>query len=118
MSWERKQPVVLSIIIFALCLLLVLNMLPALLAGYVASIFMVIGPLLGVYTGIQFLKNDADGFGGIIFHLFILYCGIYYLVLSISDIVTIVSHAVEVLPVIIDFAIAGLGWLGFFMYYD
>lgn len=124
MTWERKQPDVLCAIIFILCAMLILKILLSFfdanltLTEGAENMFFSVWPLIGIYTGIKFLRDDKWGFGGILFHLFILYCGIYYLALSITDIVTILSHAMEILPIIVDFATSSLGWLGFFMYYD
>jgi hypothetical protein len=112
MTWNRKQPVILGIIIFILCALQFLDIIHK---GYW---YLVGWPLIGIYIGVVFVKDDKGGLGGILFHLFILYCGIYYLVLSLIDVVAIISNAVEILFVIVDFITTGLGWLGFFMYYD
>ena len=119
MAWNRKQPISLCIIIFTLCILLAIDMIHVLVNGNEIIFFiMTVAPLFGMYTGVAFLRKDKDGFGGIIFHLFMLYCAIYYLVLSIVDIATVASNVWNIFYMILNMATTGLGWLGLFMYYD
>ena len=112
MAWNRKQPAILGSILFVLSAFLFLDI------GYRAYWYLIAWPLLGMYTGTAFFRKDEDGFGGIIFHLFILYCAIYYLVLSIIDITTFTSSIASIIFTILNVATTGIAWFGLFMYYD
>jgi hypothetical protein len=129
LGWDRRQNVALIAILFIASAVLVAKRIPVLLflTGTNArfdtfeEIFWFAWPVIGTVAGIGFLVKDVSGSGGLLFHLFILYCGILYTVLSIVDIVTIVSFAGQgttLLTTVADIVVAGCGWFGFFLYYD
>ncbi|MFO8017026.1 MAG: hypothetical protein R6U96_00180 [Promethearchaeia archaeon] len=75
-------------------------------------------PAFGISCAIELFRKDKWGWGGIFFHIFILYCGIYYSILSIMNILSFTISFHWGITFSIHFSIAFLGWLGYILYYD
>jgi hypothetical protein len=75
-------------------------------------------PLLGIWCAVEFFRKDIWGWGGILFHFFILYCAIYYAIQTIIFLINFNLNIQSVLLIMLNFIIALLGWVGFFLYYD
>lgn len=122
MEQEQKFFAVLSLIIFANSVLLIVKFLliwsfssPS-LCDYLGLLW----PVIGIAIIYEFLRSKRDqwGWGGLLFHIFILYCAIYYI---IEFIIGISNYSIElslILYLIIYLIISSLGWIGFFYYYD
>jgi hypothetical protein len=129
LGWNRHQNMALIGILFVASAVLIAKRIPVLFSPGISStrfdvfeeIFWFVWPVFGLIAGFGFLVKDVSGAGGLLFHLFILYCGILYLILSIADIVMIVSFSGQgttTLTTIADIIVAACGWFGFFLYYD
>lgn len=75
-------------------------------------------PVIGIWCATEFFRKDKWGWAGILFHIFILYCGIYHLILSIFNILSFTISLHWVVGFIIHLSIAFLGWFGYILYYD
>lgn len=124
MEDERKYYLFLSLILLTLSSLLLIKFLPNIVFWNTSSnsfIFDILGliwPFFGISCAIEFLLKDKWGWGGILFHIFILYCAIYYLIMTIIAGFNF-SHQLEfLLPFLLNLAITVLGWFGFLLYYD
>nr|MDO8111114.1 hypothetical protein [Candidatus Sigynarchaeota archaeon] len=124
MNDKRTYSHILGLILFCISGLLVLRVLPEIFAwnspatNKFGIIFTIVWPVLGVLDGIEFLGKDKTGWGGILFHLVILYALIGYTVQGIIDVVNAFQQSGIIVTLIVDISIAALGWLAFFYYYD
>lgn len=124
MDEEKKHYRNLVILLFILSGLLLIKILPNIIIWNTNSsqllwdLFGLLWPFIGICTALEFLNKDKWGWGGIIFHIFILYCGIYYIILIIQGILTFSIDMLFIGSYILNIAIAVLGWLTFFYYYD
>jgi len=124
MDEERKYFLFLSVIVSILSGLLLIKFLPNVLYWNVSAstfLFDILGliwPFLGFFTVLEFLSRDKTGFGGILFHIFVLYCAIYY---SINILVSMFSFSVDfkfMFSFCLNLCIMVIGWFGFLIYYD
>ena len=124
MNEERKHYLILSFILLINSLLLLFKFLPSIIFWNTLSdtlLFDILGliwPLIGIQCAIEFLFEDKWGWGGILFHFFILYCAIYYLILIIISSFSFLFQIEFIFSFSINLAITILGWFGFFYYYD
>ena len=79
-----------------------------------------IWPIMGFAIIFEFLRKNRDkwGWGGLLFHFFILYCGIYYLIVLIQGFIGFTLEGIFLTHLLINAAISVLGWIGFLFYYD
>lgn len=124
MDEERKYFLFLSVIVSILSGLLLIKFLPNVLYWNVSAstfLFDILGliwPFLGFFTVLEFLSRDKTGFGGVLFHIFVLYCSIYY---SIIILVSMFSFSVDfkfMFSFCLNLCIMVIGWFGFLIYYD
>ena len=126
MDDEKKFYMNLSIILVIISGLLLLRLLPNIFLWNISSssffidLIGLIWPLIGISIAIEFLRSQRDkwGWGGFLFHIFILYCGIYYLILIIQSIIDFSVEISFIYNFVLYLAISGLGWFGFLYYYD
>ena len=74
-------------------------------------------PIIGFIVAVLFLKRDGytTSASEIMFFLFILYCGIYFIIPSISMLLNPL-YSDNFLVIILNFIIIGLGWCGIAYY--
>jgi hypothetical protein len=74
-------------------------------------------PIVGFIAAILFLKRDGytTSASEIMFFLFILYCSIYFIFPSIS-MLSDPQLATNILLIVLNFIIIGLGWIGIAYY--
>ena len=124
MEEERKYYIILSLILLILSALLLLKFLPNIIFwntssnSFVFDILGLIWPFMGIHCAIEFLLRDKWGWGGILFHIFILYCAIYYLIMTVIASFNFSYQFEFILPFILNLAISMLGWFGYLLYYD
>ncbi|MFX1498303.1 MAG: hypothetical protein ACFFBH_12320 [Promethearchaeota archaeon] len=126
MNYERKYYLVYGFLIILLCVLLLLKFLPDLIIliitsnEYILDLISLVWPILGLSVAFEFLRKKTDkwGWGGILFFVFILYCGIYYLFLVIISIFNFVSNFGFIFDFILNISICSISWLTYFLYYD
>ncbi|MHA1148661.1 MAG: hypothetical protein ACTSR8_10495 [Promethearchaeota archaeon] len=122
MQEEKKFFIVLSLIILVDCILLLVKfslvwfLLKANLWDYLGLIW----PAIGIATIFEYLRPQRDkwGWGGLLFHFFILYCGFYYIIEFILLIISFTYEQVIIINAIIYLAISTIAWIGFLYYYD
>ena len=126
MDDEAKFYTTLSLILFALSGLLILKFLLIVVVWEISGSNIIVDylgllwPFIGICTALEFLRSPRDkwGWGGFLFHFFILYCAISYLIISIQNILGFIIQIEFVLVFIIQLTLSVLGWLGFLYYYD
>lgn len=124
MEEEKKHYLILSALILLNSALLLIKFLPTIIEWNIDSerLFMdllgLIWPVMGVSIAIAFLLGDKWGWGGILFHIFILYCAIYYAVLIVEGMFTFQLELNFILTFITNLSIGVVGWVSFFYYYD
>lgn len=125
MNNERKHLVILSSAILFLTILLFIRSLLSIIEPTQSQIFRnsgyvdLIWPILGLIIVIQFLRNDTDGWGGILFHIFILYCGIYFAIFVIITLLGSYSSLINVfLSLLLYMSISAIAWMTYLYYYD
>jgi hypothetical protein len=75
-------------------------------------------PIIGTWSGIEFLRKDSWGWAGILFHLVIFYTAIGYTVLGVIDVVAIFQQGAPAVYGVLDGILAAAGWVGLCFYYD
>ena len=124
MEDERKHYLILSLILLILSAILLIKFLPNIILWNTSSksfVFDIIGlvwPIFGIHCAIEFLLRDKWGWGGILFHIFILYSAIYYLVLIIIACFSFSFQSEFIYTFSLNLAVSILGWFGFLLYYD
>ena len=124
MEDERKYYLIISIILLIISAILLFKFLPNIIFWNTSSdsfLFDLLGliwPFMGIHCAIEFLLRDKWGWGGILFHIFILYCSIYYLILIIIAIFSFSYQFEFIFPFLLNLVISVLGWFGFLLYYD
>lgn len=124
MEDERKYYLILSLILLILSALLLIKFLPNIILWNTSSksfLFDILGliwPIIGIHCAIEFLLKDKWGWGGILFHIFILYCAIYYLIIIVIAIFSFTYQFEFLLSFSLNLAVLVLGWFGFLLYYD
>jgi hypothetical protein len=126
MNSERKIPVILGGILFSISALLVARFPPNVLAWgeplgtspLLDDLVMLAFPIIGIWSGIEFLRKASWGWAGLLFHLVIWYTAIGYTILGIVDAVAIFQQGAPVVNAILDGILAAAGWLGMGFYYD
>lgn len=124
MEEEKKHYLVLSSLILTNSILLLIKFLPSVILWdtnsetFLFDLLGLIWPLMGSSVAIEFLLGDKWGWGGILFHLFILYCAIYYAVLIVEGMFTFQLELNFILTFITNLSIGVIGWVSFFYYYD
>lgn len=126
MNYEREYYLIYGFLIIFLCVLLLLKYLPDLIISittsneYILDLISLIWPIFGFSVAFEFLRKKTDkwGWGGILFFIFILYCGIYYLFLVIVSIFNFEISFGFIFDFILNISICSIGWLTYFLYYD
>ena len=124
MQEEKQHYLILSVLLWFNSALLLARFLPNLVLWnpgsetFLIDLLGLIWPIMGISASIEFLLADKWGWGGLLFHFFVLYCGIYYLVLIIQAILAPIASWAHVISIIMDVAISTVGWLSFLYYYD
>ena len=124
MEDERKYYLILSLILLIISALLLIKFLGNIIFysnTTEISLFNLLGliwPIIGIHCAIEFLSRDTYGWGGILFHFFILYSAIYYLVLIIIASFSFSFQSEFLYTFSLNLAISILGWFGFLLYYD
>ena len=120
----RKHCLILIVILLINSTLLLLKFLPNVIVwdtsseNFLFDILGILWPIMGITAAIEFILGDKWGWGGILFHLFILYCSIYYLFLTIIAIFNFLFQIGFILAFLLELAISIIGWFGFLYYYD
>jgi hypothetical protein len=67
---------------------------------------------------VEFLSRDKWGWGGILFHIFILYCLIYYSIIILVSMFDFSLNFTFIFSFCLNLSIMIIGWFGFLIYYD
>jgi hypothetical protein len=124
MEEERQHYQILIILILINVSLLLIKHLPNVLAwntessDFIWDILGLIWPIMGISIAGEFLLKDKWGWGGILFHIFTLYCGIYYSILVIQSLISFQLDIAFILSFMIQLSIGLVGWITFLYYYD
>jgi len=124
MDEERKYFLFLSAIVSILSVLLLIKFLPNVLSWNVSAstflfdLFGLIWPFLGGSIVVEFLSRDKWGWGGILFHIFILYCLIYYSIIILVSMFDFSLNFTFIFSFCLNLSIMIIGWFGFLIYYD
>jgi hypothetical protein len=126
MNCERKYYLIYGFVIIFLSVLLLLKYLPSIIISistsneYFLDLISLVWPTLGLSVAFEFLRKKIDkwGWGGILFFFFILYCGIYYLVLVIISIFNFSTNIGFIIDFTLNVSICSIAWLTYFLYYD
>ncbi|MGQ4876346.1 MAG: hypothetical protein ACP6IY_19970 [Promethearchaeia archaeon] len=126
MNELRKNYTILSLLVLILSGLLILNVFFKIYSSKISVIWVsynlldLIWPIMGFGIIFEFSRKDIDkwGFGGLLFHFFILYCAIYYLILFFQILLNFSFQLYIIFELIIYIMISILGWIGFLYYYD
>ncbi|MGV9204569.1 MAG: hypothetical protein ACOC44_11200 [Promethearchaeia archaeon] len=78
----------------------------------------ILWPILGISCVVEFLRKDKWGWGGIFFHLFTLYCMIYYSIMTVMAIFAFSGTFHWWITFLLHFAIALIGVASYLFYYD
>ena len=123
MKDERNYYIKLSLILIVISIILLFKLVFEFIQSYelgalIFDLLALIWPFIGISTAIEFLMKDKWGWGGILFHIFILYCGIYYAILFLFSLFILILEIEFILKLCLYFTITSLGWFAFLLYYD
>ncbi len=124
MRSERKIETILGAVLFGISIVLVARSpprfieWPSSLNTLLSDLILLAFPILGVAAGAEFLRKDEAGWAGILFHIVMFYTSIGYSIMSAVDITAAAQQGGSAILGILDVVLAGLGWFGFFLYYD
>ena len=123
MEDERNYYIKLSLILIVISLILIFKFVFEAIQSYelgplIFDLLALIWPFIGISTAIEFFMKDKWGWGGILFHIFILYCGFYYAILLIISLFNFILEIGFMLKFCLHLLIVFLGWFGFLLYYD
>ncbi|MFX0033063.1 MAG: hypothetical protein ACFE8E_10390 [Candidatus Hodarchaeota archaeon] len=126
MKCLRKYYLIYGFILIILSILLLFKYLPNAIVSIITSnehfldLISLVWPILGLSVAFEFLRKKIDvwGWGGILFFIFILYCGIYYLLLVLISLFNFSISFGFVIDFILNISICSIAWLAYFLYYD
>ncbi len=126
MEDEKKYYLAISALLLINSSLLLLRFLPSIILwstnddDFLFNLLGLLWPIIGVSTAYEFLRHERDkwGWGGILFHIFVYYCGIYYTILTIVSIITYTISFEFIISFLLNISIASIGWLTYLFYYD
>ncbi len=107
----------LSLVCFPLSIFLLIQRFLVLELDFFSLLTGFLFPIIGIIVAILFLKKDGytTSASEIMFYLFILYCGVYFIFPSISLLTN--SNLIEIsFLIVLNFIILGLGWIGILYY--
>ena len=82
------------------------------------DILALLWPVLGIWCAVEFFRKDEWGWGGVLFHFFMLYCAIYYAIQTILLLIDFTIGIQWAMYLLMYSAISFFGWVGYFLYYD
>lgn len=126
MNCERKYYIIYGSLLIVLSFLILLKYLTKLIIfntssnEFIFNLFGLIWPIIGFSVVFEFLRKETDkwGWGGLLFFIFILYCGIYYLILIILALFNFSINYGFLLDFFLNLTICSIAWIEYFLYYD
>ncbi len=126
MDDENKYYLAISALLLTNSALLLLKFLPSIVLwstnddDFVFNLLGLLWPIMGLSAAFEFLRCDRDkwGWGGILFHFFVYYCGIYYTILTIISLFSYSNDLEFIISFVLNICVASIGWLTYIFYYD